>query len=389
MNGTHDTGWPTIDGGEPRTERTLGAQSVVAALPTPAAVLDASGRVVAMNDGMAALLDTSPAAAAGREYRSVFAPETGASLLAAVLATPLGADRHDEVVRVDGASPATAVYETRCSRPNERGELERFVYRATPTVEGDSLRAVLLTAEPCESDRETYPGLVGVLAHDLRNLLNVVTLFVDRAATDIDDDHYGPLRQNLDRMEALIEDALALATHAGSTIEPEPLSLARTAEHAWIHVDTGVAELVTEDARIEADENALCQLFENLFRNAVEHSSTSHADADASADAVERGSTSPDSQTRQDAVERGSTNDEPLVVRVGPLPDGLYVEDTGCGIPEADRPRVFEHGYTTSEDGTGMGLSIVHALVEEHGWEITLTESEAGGARFEITGPTL
>jgi signal transduction histidine kinase len=49
---------------------------------------------------------------------------------------------------------------------------------------------------------------------------------------------------------------------------------------------------------------------------------------------------------------------------------------------------VFETGYSEAEDGTGFGLNIVSQIAEAHGWEVTLTESEAEGARFEVTGVT-
>jgi signal transduction histidine kinase len=70
------------------------------------------------------------------------------------------------------------------------------------------------------------------------------------------------------------------------------------------------------------------------------------------------------------------------------LPDrpGFYVADDGPGIPEGDRDSVFEPGYTTSEEGTGFGLAIVAEMVAAHGWEIQVTETDAGGARFEIIG---
>ena len=71
---------------------------------------------------------------------------------------------------------------------------------------------------------------------------------------------------------------------------------------------------------------------------------------------------------------------------VGDLENGFYVADDGPGIPEADREKVFESGFSTSEEGTGFGLAIVNEIVAGHGWEIRATESEAGGARFEITG---
>jgi len=62
------------------------------------------------------------------------------------------------------------------------------------------------------------------------------------------------------------------------------------------------------------------------------------------------------------------------------------VADDGVGIDEADRESLFDSGYSTKDDGTGLGLSIVERMVRAHGWEIAVTESENGGARFEITG---
>lgn len=107
---------------------------------------------------------------------------------------------------------------------------------------------------------------------------------------------------------------------------------------------------VGTDQTIYADPGRLKQVFENLFRNAVEHG-------------------------RED-----------VTVTVGDFDDGFYVADDGSGIPEADRSDIFEPGYSTGTDGTGFGLSIVNEIVEAYGWEIRVTDSTAGGARFEITG---
>ena len=77
-----------------------------------------------------------------------------------------------------------------------------------------------------------------------------------------------------------------------------------------------------------------------------------------------------------------------MTVTVGDLEDGsgFYVADDGVGVPRADRERVFESGFSTSEMRTGVGLSIAREGAEVHGREISVTESEAGGARFEIEG---
>jgi Signal transduction histidine kinase len=67
------------------------------------------------------------------------------------------------------------------------------------------------------------------------------------------------------------------------------------------------------------------------------------------------------------------------------MTDGFVVADTGPGIPESDRQEVFEAGYSTNKDGTGFGLRIVKQIASAHGWELTVTESKHGGARFEYT----
>jgi signal transduction histidine kinase len=74
-----------------------------------------------------------------------------------------------------------------------------------------------------------------------------------------------------------------------------------------------------------------------------------------------------------------------VTVTVGPLGDGFYVADDGPGFTEENREHAFEHGFTTSEDGTGFGLSIVETICRAHGWDIRLDGAE-GGARFEVTG---
>ena len=76
-----------------------------------------------------------------------------------------------------------------------------------------------------------------------------------------------------------------------------------------------------------------------------------------------------------------------MTLQVGRLEDehGFYVEDDGPGIPPEERDRIFETGYTTSLEGTVPGLAIVQRIITAHDWTIVATESEGGGARFEIT----
>ena len=75
-----------------------------------------------------------------------------------------------------------------------------------------------------------------------------------------------------------------------------------------------------------------------------------------------------------------------MTITVGDLETGFYLEDDGPGISADKRDDVLEVGYSTKRDNTGFGLAIVAKIVEAHGWELTVTDSDAGGARFEITG---
>jgi signal transduction histidine kinase len=249
---------------------------------------------------------------------------------------------------------------------------------------------------------------VSMVSHDLRNPLTVADGHLELARKTGDDDHLAGLADALDRMDTLIDDLLTLAEQGYVVENRTRLDLGSLAEQAWGNVQTENAALRTEGTvAIFGDESRLLQVLENLFRNAVEHGSTSsRPKAD---DAVEHGSTGNRNAARSDdAVEHGtSTTDSPdeqdaddpaVTVHVGPLgslhtstrvsdtdyTDGFYVADDGPGIPADDPSMVFESGHST--DSTGLGLAIVERIVEAHGWEIDAGESAQRGARFEVVG---
>lgn len=65
----------------------------------------------------------------------------------------------------------------------------------------------------------------------------------------------------------------------------------------------------------------------------------------------------------------------------------VTVADSGPGVPEHERERVFEPFHTTKEEGTGLGLPIARRIVREHGGSLVLTQAKGGGAKFTLTIP--
>jgi signal transduction histidine kinase len=61
--------------------------------------------------------------------------------------------------------------------------------------------------------------------------------------------------------------------------------------------------------------------------------------------------------------------------------------DTGCGIPEAYRAKIFTPFFTTKESGTGLGVYLVKETVEAHGGSLTVESREQEGTTFRISLP--
>lgn len=221
-------------------------------------------------------------------------------------------------------------------------------------------------------------------AHELRTPITALKLqlqLLERASdTATRQAATGELRAGIDRAQHLIEQLLQL-----SRVAPETPALRRdTVDLAALvrstvsnfsaraderQIDLGA--LTTEPVLIAADAQQLTILLNNLIDNALRH-------------------TPPGGQIDVEAtVQKGSPR--------------LSVSDSGPGIPEADRQRVFDRFYRgqpaepassvtnagegSSSDGSGLGLAIVRAVAERHGAEITLGDGPRGGLRVSLTFP--
>ena len=202
-----------------------------------------------------------------------------------------------------------------------------------------------------EQKTERLEEFASIVSHDLQTPITVADARLEMAMAECDSEHLPPIGDALTRMDEIIDATLTLAREGRVVDETEPVDLDAVADHCFRTVTPEQATVrATTGLSLEADPERLRHVLENLFANAVEHAG------------------------------------EDVTVRVEDLPNGFYVADDGPGIPEDEREKVFEPGYSKTDSGTGFGLAIVEEIVEAHGWTIDATESDAGGARFEISG---
>lgn len=193
-----------------------------------------------------------------------------------------------------------------------------------------------------------------VVSHDLRNPLSIASGNLGLARTAEDEEEREEFLDKVegahDRMDRLIDEVLSFTRQGEEAYEPVGVSLAAVTEKAAANTHLPEENLeIRDDVEIHADRDGIQRAFENLLRNSVEHSD-------------------------------GDVN-----VKVGSSEDcAFYVEDDGPGIPEDEREKVLESGYTTADGGTGFGLPIVRRTAEVHGWSVEVGEGDEGGARFEF-----
>jgi len=209
--------------------------------------------------------------------------------------------------------------------------------------------------EQALKDKKTkLEEFTNTLSHDIKNPLNVARGNLDtiREAFDGGAEPIDNVETAIDRIDSIVNRTLVSADGIDVREELETVPLAEIVEWSWDMVDTKTATLDSNgSARVRAHRDSLQQLLENLISNAIRH---------------------------------GGDN---VTVRVGTIgDDGFYVEDDGPGIPEAEREEVLKRGYSTKTEGLGLGIPIAEEICHAHGWDLRITESDVGGARFEITG---
>jgi len=340
----------TSDSGRSRSERPDGIPSdeVIRGIRSHAVfVLDPDGIVSAWSASARALYGHEAPNVEGSHVRVLFAEEQSGESDPVTAET--FADASDRTVEIEGwheRADGSVFWATLTLSPLGDEQSRGFTAISQDTTEIKEYERML------ERQNDRLKEFTDIIAHDLQTPLQIIdgrlTLYHETG----NDEHIESIDETVDRMARLVDDLLRGARRGDVLTDPGPADLEPIVESAW----DGATHASDATLRYEGvpsvstDPDRLHELFENLFCNAVEHGG------------------------------------KDVTVHVAPLETGFYVEDDGPGIPAGIRDQVFDHGVTTSEDGNGYGLSIVRTIANAHGWDVSVTESDDGGARFSVTG---
>jgi signal transduction histidine kinase len=232
---------------------------------------------------------------------------------------------------------------------------------------------------------EAMGTLAGGVAHDFNNILSAIMGYTELSLMDPDlpetiENNLNHIIRASERAKGISHQILTFSRHASvdkgscdmGRIADECLDLFKVSLSADISLERHIPE---RPFPVYADKTQITQVIMNLLTN----SRQALGSADGQKGQIR---VSLDWATENDLKDQPSQASPVMALRVA---------DTGRGIPKDLLPRVFEPYFTTKKTsgGTGMGLSISHGIIKEHGGEIRVESTPEKGAVFTVLLPTL
>ncbi len=251
-----------------------------------------------------------------------------------------------------------------------RVDFEERKDSATVLVVNDVTKIRQFEQDAARRERLSEMGnLAAGVAHEIRNPLNTISIASQRLATEFTPSERQEefrqftqsIRNETKRLNDIITRFLALARVEKKRYQRVDLKETVEASLALAEVEASrlgisISIDIPADIAVEADPDALKQVFINLFNNAKEAAGGKPLRVRIAAERIEKR----------------------IIVRFS---------DNGPGIPAELHERIFTPYFTTKEAGTGLGLPTVYKIISEAGGEIRVDSSFEGGAQFEITLP--
>jgi PAS domain S-box-containing protein len=210
------------------------------------------------------------------------------------------------------------------------------------------------------------------IAHEIRNPLSGINIYLNTLKKfhhrDGSEEKVEQILKNIQSASIKIESVIRRVMDFAKPSEPsltlidinEPITdainlTAVTMRKSGINIKTFLSN---ELPRSYADKNLIEETVLNLLNNAAEAMKTMEAG-------------------KKIAV-ASFVEDDHIVIRVS---------DSGPGIPQEIKDKIFDPYFTTKHEGTGIGLSLCHRIISDHGGSLAVSESELGGGEFRIEIP--
>jgi len=236
---------------------------------------------------------------------------------------------------------------------------------------------------------EAIGTMAGGIAHDFNNILTIINGNAEIAKDDITAEN--PARENIEeiqkasnRAKDLVSQILAFSRKEKKeliAIQPqsmikETLKFLRSITPTTVSIIQNISE---DCSLIRADPTGLHQLLMNLFANAV-HSMNEKGKVSVSLQNV---------NLDGDNFDKITTTTQFFSIKKPGKYVRLSVTDHGTGMDSETVKRIFDPFYTTKEvgKGTGMGLSVVHGIIESHGGFIDVESKPGQGSTFHVFLP--
>lgn len=345
-------------------------ENIVAKMGSGLLVTDMDGRVRRLNPSGAETFRLRPEELEGRHLLEVF-PDAG-ELLRVEPGT-----REITLNHGDGSEIPLGFNSSYLSDPEGRRAGVIVVFRDLSEIKA-------LQEQVRQKERLATIGEVAAkMAHEIRNPLAGISYVAQILKREV---QFGPSHQELiqamfaeiNRLNGIIDDLLLYGRPARFALAPQ--SLQRICEEI---IGLSQEQLELRELTLERDfdpaipplaldGNRMRQVILNLLKNALE--------ATAPGGVVTL-------RTRLKGCPAGGAGG------AAPSPGGgagcveIQVSDTGAGIPEEDREKIFELFYTTKLTGSGLGLPICRRIVEEHGGTLTVASQPGVGSTFTIRLP--
>lgn len=268
-------------------------------------------------------------------------------------------------------SGASATLTVTVEAPGRKATLA-MVNEPLPAKGAAAQRVILMRDVTANQERQQHlKAFAATVAHDLKNPLTSVLLWMDTAEASLGDEHIGEavdaVRQACDaavRMNRLIDDYLAYTVSREGVSRPAPLLLAPILDEMSAGDDPGRVVLTNAAPHaVTADDTLLRQLLGNLIDNAMKYAR-------------------PGGPARILVTsERDHERPGWVVVRVA---------DEGIGLRPGTETRIFDAFARSHRDlgaGAGLGLALCRAVVERHGGTISAHTNEAGGTTITFSLP--